>query len=417
MPLIVALLLLPFSSPALGHFNLNLNVRIFHVEHLSDGLRIYLRTPMPYLVADRLGSVGDDGLPEPAPFTSNRMEGGKLVHYVDLEQIGIDPKGIGQFAADGLVLISGRSELLASVDDARIHRVGNQPPFATLEEAEKVFSSTASATSGYQPLYVGDTVVDVVLRYRSVNPVYSYKVSSSLNPGLTDQENTANLLLDYGPSGTKIYRVRGLLSEPVDVNRSQFAAIYTFILEGIRHILEGLDHVLFVICLVLGAQTLKALFWRITGFTIGHSITLTTGFFGIVPQGSWFVPAVETGIALSIIYAAIIAVSPNARQTGSELVIFSVTSCIGLLHGLGFSFVLHKILQVTSPDIWQSLLAFNVGVELGQLAIVALTWPIFYLFRNLNQKAWVYISFTIAALCGMTAVFWAFERFLQILSA
>lgn len=55
------------AAAALAHFNLNMNVRIIHVEHLSDGLRLYLRTPMPYLVADKIGQLGKDGLPEPAP--------------------------------------------------------------------------------------------------------------------------------------------------------------------------------------------------------------------------------------------------------------------------------------------------------------------------------------------------------------
>ncbi len=83
------------AAPATAHFLLNLNVRIFHVQHLADGIRIHMRTPMPYLVADRVGPVGADGLPEPAPYTTNRMEEGKLVHYLDSGQLSRDPKGAG----------------------------------------------------------------------------------------------------------------------------------------------------------------------------------------------------------------------------------------------------------------------------------------------------------------------------------
>ena len=84
----VALLLLSSAAgPAGAHFLLNINVRVLHVEHLADGLRVYVRTPMPYLVADRLGPPVADGLPEPAPYTTNRMEEGKLVHYVDPGQL------------------------------------------------------------------------------------------------------------------------------------------------------------------------------------------------------------------------------------------------------------------------------------------------------------------------------------------
>ena len=139
--------------------------------------------------------------------------------------------------------------------------------------------------------------------------MYQYALSSSLNPGLPDQDETANLVLDYSPSGVQVFRARGLLQEPVVVTRSLLDAVVTFIKEGVIHILEGLDHVLFVICLVLGAMRLKPLLWRVTGFTIGHSITLSLGFYGFVPSAAWFVPAVETGIALSIIYVAVVAVA------------------------------------------------------------------------------------------------------------
>ncbi len=68
--------LLGIAASARAHFLLNLNVRILHVEHLADGLRIYLRTPMPYLVADRVGPVGSYGLPEPAPYTTTGFDDG-----------------------------------------------------------------------------------------------------------------------------------------------------------------------------------------------------------------------------------------------------------------------------------------------------------------------------------------------------
>ncbi len=105
-----------------------------------------------------------------------------------------------------------------------------------------------------------------------------------------------------------MFRARGLLTEPVAISRSALSAVITFIKEGVPHIPGGLDHVLFVLCLVLGATRFKNLVWRVTGFTIGHSVTLSVGFFRFVPSGTWFVPTVETGIALSIIYAAAIAV-------------------------------------------------------------------------------------------------------------
>ena len=265
--------------------------------------------------------------------------------------------------------------------------------------------------------YVGDTVVDVILRYRSDDPVYDYALSSTLIPGLTGQDETANLLLDHFLGETQVFRARGLLDQPIKISRSTLAATATFVEEGVRHILEGWDHVLFVVCLVLGALTLKSLLWRATGFTIGHSVTLMAGFFGYVPSGPWFIPAVEMGIALSIIYAAVVAVTERGRAARSEITMVSITTAIGLLHGLGFSFVLHKILQVDSPNIWQSLLAFNVGVEVGQVLIILASWPLFRLIARRSERAWQISRWSFALPCIAVAMFWTGQRALAVIQS
>ena len=87
-----------------------------------------------------------------------------------------------------------------------------------------------------------------------------------------------------------------------------------------------------------------------------------------------------------------------------------VTGLIGLLHGLGFSFVLQNILQVTSPNIWQSLLAFNLGVEAGQVMIVIGAWFTFYLIGLLGDRAAKINRYLVASLCAFTALFWVIER-------
>ncbi len=231
-----------------------------------------------------------------------------------------------------------------------------------------------------------------------------------LDPGLRGQEETANVILDHGAGGTHVFRTRGLMGEPVTVTASSIAASWTFIVEGIRHILGGWDHVLFVLCLVLGAMSLKSLISRVTGFTIGHSVTLTAGFFGFVPKGAWFVPAVEAGIALSIVYAAWVAIRTEEGRRNSEWTMFFVTVGIGLLHGLGFSFVLHEILRIDAPNLWQSLLSFNVGVEIGQLAIVLLVWPALLLLRRLSVPVWRTVCLGIAVAAIGIASVWTVQR-------
>lgn len=417
--LCIALSLLCVTTVS-AHFKLNLNVRILHVEHLSNGLNIYMRLPMPYLVAHLLGEVNEDGLPSPAPYTSNRLEEGKLVHYIDVKQLKNSTDGLALLAMQGLELSVDGEIVDPKVEHVNLYQVGTQPNFATLDDARKSFQDKQSFDAFEQDVYVGDTTVDVLLRYTTQGAVYKYAISSNLNPGLPDQDETANLVLDYSPGGVQVFRARGLLHEPVIVTGSVFDAVVTFIKEGVKHILEGLDHVLFVICLVLGAMRFGPLLWRVTGFTIGHSITLSLGFFGFVPTGAWFVPAVETGIALSIIYVAFVAVAPDLKpdfkQKKNEWTVVAVTGLIGLLHGLGFSFVLQHILQVTSPNIWQSLLAFNLGVEIGQVLIVIASFSIFYLISLLGARATKINRYIVAGVCASIALYWVIERGSNILA-
>ena len=188
-----------------------------------------MRTPMPYLVADRVGPVGADGLPEPAPFTTNRMEENKLVHYVDPGQLRSNALGLGRLAAEGFRLVVEGKTVEATVERVQVYPVGRQPGFATLDEAKAAFAGGRVYPDNLGPIYVGDAVVDIILRYDAGAPIYEYAVSSTLDPGLPGQENTANLVLDYGPGGTKVFRARSLLTEPVAISRSALSAVITFI--------------------------------------------------------------------------------------------------------------------------------------------------------------------------------------------
>ncbi|MEM6577585.1 MAG: HupE/UreJ family protein [Pseudomonadota bacterium] len=403
------------AATASAHFLLNLNVRIFHVEHTSNGLLVHMRMPMPYLVADKIGETGVDGLPAAAPFTTNAMEDGQLVHYLDLSQVAVDPLRLGEIASQSTIIETGNGRLVGDVQAVVLHRVGDEPGFATLEEARDALARP-STLGAETPVFVGDVVVDILVEYRTEQKPSRYLISSQLDPGLPDQDTTANLVLDYAAGEPLVFRSRGLMADPIEVSRAPFSAFATFVWEGIRHILEGIDHVLFVACLVIGAPALRDLLWRVTGFTVGHSVTLSLGFFGFVPSGAWFIPTVETGIALSIIYAALIALRGTKVSREANRRVFVVTVAIGLLHGLGFSFVLQEILQVTSPNIWQSLLAFNIGVEIGQVAIVLLIWPLLHFIGRISPYGQRYAKATMAITCCAIAAWWTFERTKEVLS-
>ena len=398
-------------QPAQAHFLLNINIRVVHVEHLKDGVRVFVRLPTPYVLAQRIGPRRADGTRDPAPYTRNVIEDGQLMHYVDLAAVREDPLGLGQLVAAGHRFVTSGAEVLPQVEAVRLHSGMSQPPFATLSEARQVFEVPVENIER-EPLYVGDTVLDVALLYKTGGPIYRYALSSNLDPKLKGQEDTANLVIDHFPGGTRVFRATGLLQQPIVVSRSAISAAWTFIKEGVEHILKGFDHVLFVICLTLGATSIGSLLWRVTGFTVGHSITLTIGFLGYVPSGDWFIPAVEAGIALSIVYAAVIAL--QQKESGAT---FLITAVIGLLHGLGFSFVLSEILQVDSPNLWQSLLSFNVGVEFGQVALVIATWPLFRWTATRRPWLWPGLRTAVAIPSIAIAAIWLGQRLTMVVTA
>ncbi|WP_170328561.1 HupE/UreJ family protein [Ruegeria arenilitoris] len=396
-----------YADSAKAHFNLNQNVRIHHVVHSEDGLDVYLRLPMPYVVAELVGPEGPDGLPEPAPYTYNQLEDGVLMHYLDQSALRSDPLGLARIAAGSISLAVEGQKQAADIVSLRLHTLGQEPGFATLDEAR-----AALATGDVFPVtdetYVGGIMVDLHLHF-ATGQVQGYSISHSSNPGLEGQEDTANLILDYNGQDVRTYRATGLMHTPVNVTGSATAAASTFLVEGVRHILEGPDHVLFVLCMIIGALNLHSLLARVTGFTLGHTVTLILGFFGIAPSGAWFIPTVELAIALSIIYAAAMAVWPPEKGHG-DLKAFAITSGIGLLHGFGFSFMLHQILRVDAPNVWHSLLAFNVGVEVGQVMIVLLVWPVVLFLRRQPGRVWVNSRAAVAVCASLIAMVWVVQR-------
>ncbi|WP_171213031.1 HupE/UreJ family protein [Ruegeria sp. HKCCA5839] len=395
------------ADKAEAHFNLNQNVRIHHVAHSEDGLDVYLRLPMPYLVAELVGPEGPDGLPAPAPYTYNVIEDGVLMHYLDQAAFHKDPTGLARIAENSFVLSIDGHRQTSKIVSIRLHPLGQEPGFATLNEAREALASRDVFPTSKE-VYAGEVMVDVHLRFVTAE-VGAYSVSYTSDPGLPGQDDTANLILDYNGQDVRTFRARGLMHTPVEVSGSATAAASTFFVEGIRHILEGPDHVLFVLCMIIGALNLHSLLARVTGFTLGHTVTLILGFFGFAPSGAWFIPTVELTIALSIIYAAALAVWPPEKGYG-DLKAFVITSGIGLLHGFGFSFMLHQILQVDAPNVWHSLLAFNVGVEAGQVMIVLLVWPLVVFLRKQPGRIWVGSRAVVAVCASLIAMVWVVER-------
>jgi hypothetical protein len=199
-------------------------------------------------------------------------------------------------------------------------------------------------------------------------------------------------------------------SGPVHLDPSWYQAAASFVRFGAAHILDGADHLLFLLCLVLpfGVREWPRLVGVVTAFTVAHSITLITAAAGWVPTGAWFPPLVETLIAASIVFVA--AENLVGANLGRRWV---VTALFGLVHGFGFSFALREDLQLAGSHHLLSLLSFNVGVEIGQLVFVALLMPILFLLERFGQVRRPVVLLA-SALVAHMAWHWLVERFEEL---
>jgi len=172
---------------------------------------------------------------------------------------------------------------------------------------------------------------------------------------------------------------------------------------GFTHIVpKGLDHILFVVGLFLLSPRLKPLVIQITAFTVAHSLTLALAMLGVIS-----LPAsiVEPLIALSIVYIAIENLATSRLSPWRPFVVF----CFGLLHGLGFAGVLTEI-GLSPAHFVSGLIGFNVGVEAGQLAVVAACYALFGAW--FSDRSWYRARVTtpISLAIGGMALWWVVER-------
>ena len=177
---------------------------------------------------------------------------------------------------------------------------------------------------------------------------------------------------------------------------------------GVEHILFGIDHLLFVLCLLLLVRRLRQLLATITAFTLAHSLTLAAATLGFIRVPT---APVEATIALSIVFLA----SELVRDDGRRGVVaryypWLVAFSFGLLHGLGFAGALAEV-GLPQGEIPLALFAFNVGVELGQLAFVTAVLTLVRLVRLLPLRLPAWGQGAAGYAIGSLAAFWVFARF------
>jgi len=379
--LALAVLSLALPGPAAAHdIPADVTVQAFL---RPEGSRLHLLVRVP------LGAMRDADLPTRGP------------GYLELARVD----GVLRHAADQWIV--GEVELYeddARLPDPRIVAARVSLPsdrsFASFEEARAHFTE-APLPEGTE-LYWNQGLLDLWLEY----PIRSPGSRFSIHPGLGRLGLRVMTVLRFLPPGGAV-RAFELPGDPglVRLDPRWHQAALRFVALGFFHILDGTDHLLFLLCLVIPFRRLRALVLIVTSFTVAHSITLIASARGLGPDALWFPPLIETLIALSIVYMALEnIVAPGLRRR------WLITFGFGLVHGFGFSFALSQTLQFAGSHLLTSLLAFNVGVELGQLLVLVLLVPLLDLlfrFAVAERMGTIILS----AILAHTGWHWLLERF------
>jgi hypothetical protein len=396
---LVALLVLGWSARPSAHDIPNdVTVQTFFKPD-GNRLRLIVRVP--------LAAMRDMDYPKPRGTTrGDLMDLGRadstlrdastlwLSDFIDVYENG-EPLNKPQVVAVRASLPSDRS--FTSYEDALAHVTGPPLPAGT----EFVWAQG---------------LLDVLFEY----PIQSDRSRFAIEPRLARLGIRTLTVLRFVPPGGS---VRGFefYGDPglVQLDPSWHQAAWQFVKLGFFHILDGTDHLLFLVCLVIPFRRFRSLVAVVTAFTVAHSITLIASAYNLAPDALWFPPLIETLIATSIVYMALENIvfaaateeqPQSASSAGALRRRWLVTFGFGLVHGFGFSFALRQTLQFAGSHLLTSLLSFNVGVELGQLLVLVLLIPVLdVLFRYVVVERLGTII--LSAIVAHTAWHWMTERY------
>jgi hypothetical protein len=377
----LAVLLLGLVHGAAAHDIPNdVMVQMF-VKPEGDRLRVLVRVPLRAML--------DVRFPERGP------------GYLDLDQVDASLQHAATiWIADPIEIQEGGKRLAKPQIVRTLVSLESDRSFSFYDDALAHVTGAPLPSSTQVPS--GQAMLDVLLDY----PIASERSDFSVRPGFERLGLRVLTVLRFVPAqGPE--RVFEFAGDPglVRLDPRWHQAALRFVESGFLHILDGPDHLLFLVCLVIPFRRFRELVLVVTSFTVAHSITLIASAYDFGPDALWFPPLIEMLIALSIVYMALenIVGGANAQRR------WVITFAFGLVHGFGFSFLLRETLQFAGSHLLTSLLSFNVGVELGQLLVLVVLIPALgVLFRYVVAERMGTII--LSALVAHTAWHWMTER-------
>jgi len=276
------------------------------------------------------------------------------------------------------------------------------PSDRSFESYEQASRHVAEPLERGTSIYIDQGYVDARFTYPIGSPGSEFSIRTTAGRELGDY---LKLALRYMPSGED-GRAMVVTSSAgtVALNPTWARAASGFIGIGIAHILTGYDHLLFLLCLVIPLRGWRQILTVITVFTVAHSFTLLGSAFNLAPSGTWFPPFVETAIAASIVYMAL----ENIMGVNLKRRVL-ITGLFGLVHGFGFSYGLQENFQFAGTHLLVSLFAFNVGIEIGQILVLAVMLPALAVVRRyvLPRRVGMII---LSAIVADTGWHWMIDR-------
>lgn len=397
------------SVLAQAHFIVETQNREIHVLPAAQGdTRVILRFPLTLAYANELARRAP-GAAFSAPFMRTEMVQGAMYYRLDSAAALGDHDGFADFLMrDFGFSVQGNPVHPIKTEFVVIDTHANAESSRQIESGLRASAALLLPGVGSFPErpYISDALVVMSVILPEVGPADPLKIVLSSAPfAVPEGKYFETHITDHRQATARLLTFAGASFKPVTLAGSPVDSFKHFVTQGVHHIFTGVDHVLFVVCLVIAAANLRILLLSVTGFTLGHSITLAAGILGFTPQASWFIPLVECLVAISILLMGSLIL---LRRTGRQG--FGLAGLIGLLHGFGFAFMLAGRLNEGGTALAIVLAGFNIGIELGQLVIVLVTAVLLRLAAAQTQWFSQWLRYGVAASACAIALFMIFRR-------
>jgi hydrogenase/urease accessory protein HupE len=339
-------------------------------------------------------AVASPAQAHPVPFSyldlrvqSRALDVTLVVHIFDVaHDLGIDPPE--QLLDAERLAVRGAAFAALLPDRLQLRADGRRLSLGAWSAAEPLAERQSIRLHALIELDRSPGIIGVTTRMFPYDPVHQTFVNFYEGDQLTSQA-----IIDGGRDAFDYYAA---------TTPGVLAILARFVPDGVRHILGGPDHLLFLIGLLLLGGTMRQLLWLVSAFTLAHSLSLSASALNVFSPSARFV---EPAIALAIIYVG----ADNLMVRGGPDVRVWIAAAFGFIHGFGFANVLKEMNLPRQALVW-SLVSFNIGVEVGQVIVVLAVATALATLRSRSESAGRRVAFAGSLVVIAAGTFWFIQR-------